>query len=118
MRTEKLLAQQEALADAEAIVATNLLGPIRLTAALLPLLQKQPRSVIMNVSSGLAFVPIAPTPAEQRVKRRPEPGLIAAVDRGLQLRVELVEFVGSCVVDLQLALAHNADNHCPSPADG
>ena len=62
MRTEKLLAQQEALADAEAIVATNLLGPIRLTAALLPLLQKQPRSVIMNVSSGLAFVPIAPTP--------------------------------------------------------
>jgi uncharacterized oxidoreductase len=62
MRSEKLLAQQEDLGDAEAIVATNLLGPIRLTAALLPLLQKQPRSTIINVSSGLAFVPIAPTP--------------------------------------------------------
>ncbi len=62
MRREKLQSQPEDLADAEAIVATNLLGPIRLTAALLPLLQKQPYSAIMNVSSGLAFVPIAPTP--------------------------------------------------------
>ena len=44
MRAEKLLAQQEDLADAEAIVATNLLGPIRLTAALLPLLQNRNRS--------------------------------------------------------------------------
>ncbi|MGA3026150.1 MAG: SDR family oxidoreductase [Bryobacteraceae bacterium] len=62
MRAEKLLAQPEDLADAESIVATNLLGPIRLTAALLPLLGKQPYSAIMNVSSGLAFVPLAPTP--------------------------------------------------------
>jgi uncharacterized oxidoreductase len=62
MRAEKLLAQQEDLADAEAIVTTNLLGPIRLTAALLPLLQSQPRAAIINVSSGLAFVPLAITP--------------------------------------------------------
>jgi uncharacterized oxidoreductase len=44
------------------MVATNLLGPIRLTAALLPLLQRQAHSAIVNVSSGLAFVPMAPTP--------------------------------------------------------
>jgi uncharacterized oxidoreductase len=62
MRVEKLQAQQEDLADAESIVATNLLGPIRLTAALLPLLGRQPWSAIMNVSSGLAFVPMARTP--------------------------------------------------------
>ncbi len=62
MRRETIPAQTADLADAEAIVATNLLGPIRLTAALLPLLQKQPYSAIMNVSSGLAFVPLAPTP--------------------------------------------------------
>jgi uncharacterized oxidoreductase len=62
MRAEKLQAQQGDLADAESTVATNLLGPIRLIAALLPLLQKQPHSTIMNVSSGLAFVPMAPTP--------------------------------------------------------
>ena len=62
MRFENLQAQQDNLADAESTIATNLLGPIRLTAALLPVLQKQPRSAIMNVSSGLAFVPMAPTP--------------------------------------------------------
>jgi uncharacterized oxidoreductase len=62
MRRENLLTQQPDLADAEAIVATNLLGPIRLTAALLPLLQKQPHSTIVNVSSGLAFLPLALTP--------------------------------------------------------
>jgi uncharacterized oxidoreductase len=62
MRVEKLRAQQENLADAESTIAINLLGPIRLTAALLPLLEKQPHSAIMNVSSGLAFVPIGLTP--------------------------------------------------------
>jgi uncharacterized oxidoreductase len=62
MRAENLLAQQPDLADVEAIVATNLLGPIRLTAALLPHLLKQPHATIINVSSGLAFVPMARTP--------------------------------------------------------
>ena len=62
MRNEKLLEQTEPLADAESTVATNLLGPIRLTAALLPALRKQPRATVMNVSSGLAFVPLAMTP--------------------------------------------------------
>jgi len=62
MRPEKLLAQQAELADAEAIVATNLLGPIRLTTALLPHLEKRPHAALMNVSSGLAFVPLVFTP--------------------------------------------------------
>ena len=62
MRRENLLEQQPDLADAEAIVATNLLGPIRLTAAVLPHLQKQPHAAIINVSSGLAFLPMARTP--------------------------------------------------------
>lgn len=62
MRAEKLLEQSPDLADAEATVSTNLLGPIRLTAALLPHLQQQAQAAIMNVSSGLAFVPLALTP--------------------------------------------------------
>jgi uncharacterized oxidoreductase len=62
MRAEKLLTQQPDLADAEAIITTNLLGPIRLTAAFLPHLQKQPRAAILNISSGLAFLPLALTP--------------------------------------------------------
>jgi uncharacterized oxidoreductase len=62
MRVEDLQAPQGDLADAEATIAANLLGPIRLTAALLPLLMKQPRATIMTVSSGLAFLPLAATP--------------------------------------------------------
>ena len=62
MRPENLTAEPVDLASAEAIVTTNLLGPIRLTAALLPHLKKQRTATIMNVSSGLAFVPLTLTP--------------------------------------------------------
>jgi uncharacterized oxidoreductase len=60
MRTENL--KGGSVSDAEAIITTNLLGPMRLTAALLPQLSAQPRATIMTVSSGLAFVPMAMTP--------------------------------------------------------
>lgn len=62
MRPENLQDPSKGTADAEAMITTNLLGPMRLTAALLPLLRKQPRSTIMTVSSGLAFLPLAMTP--------------------------------------------------------
>ena len=62
MKPENLLEASNYLSDAEAIVTTNLLGPIRLSAALLPSLRKQTRATIMTVSSGLAFVPLAMTP--------------------------------------------------------
>jgi uncharacterized oxidoreductase len=61
MRPEDLKTGE--LADAEAIIATNLLGPMRLTAALLPQLLAKPRATIMTVSSGLAFVPMHLTPS-------------------------------------------------------
>jgi uncharacterized oxidoreductase len=61
MRPEDL--KSGVLADAEAIITTNLLGPMRLTAALLPHLLAKPRATIMTVSSGLAFVPMALTPS-------------------------------------------------------
>jgi uncharacterized oxidoreductase len=47
---------------AELTVAINLLGPIRLTAALLPRLLGKPHAAILNVTSGLAFMPSAVTP--------------------------------------------------------
>ena len=62
MCNENLLASQIDMDDAEATVAINLLGPIRLNAALLPHLRKQQNSVILTVSSGLAFLPLAMTP--------------------------------------------------------
>ncbi|ETI64846.1 DltE [Sphingobium sp. C100] len=50
------------LAIAEATIATNFLGPIRLAHALLPHLEAQAAATILTVSSGLAFVPLAATP--------------------------------------------------------
>jgi uncharacterized oxidoreductase len=43
-------------------VETNLLGPIRVTAAFLPHLRTRPDTTLLNVSSGLAFVPMARSP--------------------------------------------------------
>jgi uncharacterized oxidoreductase len=68
MRAEDLLADPVDLANAEATVVTNLLGPIRLTAALLPHLQRQRRAAVVNVTSGLAFVPLALTPTYSATK--------------------------------------------------
>lgn len=62
MTLEDILAEPEDVGTAEATVVTNLLGPIRLTAALLPFLLKKPRATVMTVSSGLAFVPRAMAP--------------------------------------------------------
>ncbi|HEV3244079.1 MAG TPA: SDR family oxidoreductase [Chthoniobacterales bacterium] len=62
MQPENLLEEPFDLSTAEKTITTNLLGPVRLTAALLPSLRTQPRATIMNVSSGLAFVPLAMTP--------------------------------------------------------
>lgn len=64
MRAENLLtaSTDNSLAEAEATIATNLLGPIRLNTALLPLLLAQPQATVMTVSSGLAFVPLAFNP--------------------------------------------------------
>lgn len=46
----------------ETEVVTNLLGPIRVAAAFLPHLAEQKNATLVNVSSGLAFVPLARFP--------------------------------------------------------
>ncbi|OZB88930.1 MAG: oxidoreductase, partial [Microbacterium sp. 14-71-5] len=56
------------LADAEEIVTTNLLGPIRLIAALIEHLQSRPAATIVTVSSGLAHTPLRVTPTYNATK--------------------------------------------------
>lgn len=56
------------LADAEEVVTTNLLGPIRLIAALTEHLQTRPGAAIVTVSSGLAHTPLRITPTYNATK--------------------------------------------------
>ena len=56
------------LATAEETIAINLLGPIRLTAALLPHLMTKKNATVLTVSSGLAFVPLSLTPTYSATK--------------------------------------------------
>lgn len=67
MLPENLLAPGS-LQVAEDTVTTNLLGPIRLLDAFLPFLVKKDDAVVMNVSSGLAFVPLPITPTYNATK--------------------------------------------------
>jgi uncharacterized oxidoreductase len=50
------------LSDADEEVATNLTAPIHLSALLIPHLRRKKEAAIVNISSGLAFTPLAAVP--------------------------------------------------------
>lgn len=56
------------LSQAEATVVTNILGPVRLIDALVDHLAAQADSAIVNVTSGLAFVPFPKAPTYSATK--------------------------------------------------
>ncbi|MCU1684690.1 MAG: hypothetical protein JWQ81_5429 [Amycolatopsis sp.] len=64
----EILLDAGSLQVAEDTVTTNLLGPIRLVNAFLPQLVAKDDAVIINVSSGLAFVPLPLTPTYNATK--------------------------------------------------
>ena len=68
MRMESTIAKKRDLSDAEASVTSNLLGPIRLTDALVEHLGRQSNAAIVNVTSGLAFVPLVIAPTYSAIK--------------------------------------------------
>jgi len=68
MRAEDWTRPEGFLETAEAIVTTNLLGPIRLIAAFIEQLRSRPDATIITVSSGLAFAPLRVTPTYNATK--------------------------------------------------
>ena len=96
MQPENLLAPDFDLTTAEATIATNLLGPIRLTAALLPHLRQRPKAAIITVSSGLAFVPLAITPTYCATKAAIHSYTVSLREE-LKGRVEVIELAPPAV---------------------
>jgi uncharacterized oxidoreductase len=88
---EKIAARRD-LADAARMVATNLLGPIRMTDALIGHLGAQPDAAIINVSSGLAFVPYPAAPTYSATKAALH-AYTAAIRPLLKGKVEVIEIV-------------------------
>lgn len=89
MRFEDVTKSRD-LADAEATIITNLLGPIRLIDALIDHLTAQADATIVNVTSGLAFVPLVPTPTYNATKAAIH-SYTVALREALKGKVEVIE---------------------------
>lgn len=95
MRYEPVDARRD-LADAEAQVVTNLLGPIRLINALVDHLAAQPDATIVNVTSGLAFVPLIATATYSATKAALH-SYTVSLREALAGKVEVIELVPPAV---------------------
>jgi uncharacterized oxidoreductase len=95
MRFEELGSRRD-LGDAEATIATNLLGPIRLTDALIEHLAGQADAVVVNVTSGLAFVPLVATPTYSATKAAIH-SYTVSLREALKGRVEVIELAPPAV---------------------
>jgi len=80
------------LANAGAMVETNILGPIRMTNALIDHLGSQADAALINVSSGLAFVPFPAAPTYSATKAAIH-AYTAAIRPLLKGKVEVIEIV-------------------------
>lgn len=95
MRHERLDGARD-LEAAEQTIATNLLGPIRLTDALVEHLATRPDAAIVNVTSGLAFVPLMATPTYSATKAAMHSYSIS-LREALRGRVEVIELAPPAV---------------------
>ena len=95
MRFEALDRSRD-LADAERTIETNLLGPIRLIDALIEHIAGQPAAAIVNVTSGLAFVPLLTTPTYNATKAAMH-SYTLALREVLKGRVEVIELAPPAV---------------------
>ena len=97
------------LSLAEDTITTNLLGPIRLTAALLPQLRAHDRAAVLNVTSGLAFVPMAATPTYSATKAALHSYTISLREQLRDTGVEVIELIPPYVQTYLTGEAHATD---------
>lgn len=100
---------------AERTITTNLLGPIRLIAAMTAQLQSQPRAAILTVSSGLGSIPLKFTPTYNATK-----AAIHMLSESIRLQladttVQVIEIVPPAV---RTALMNQEQNENSMPLDG
>lgn len=95
MRSEVLDTRRD-LADAEETITTNLLGPIRMIDALIDHLIARSDATIVNVSSGLAFVPLFTAPTYCATKAAIH-SYTLTMREALKGKVEIVELVPPAV---------------------
>lgn len=112
MKPEKVLSGD--IAIAEETIATNLLGPIRLTAALLPHFLKQQHAAILTVSSGLAFVPLAATPTYSATKAAIHSWSASLREQLKETSVEVIE-IAPPYVQTELLGPHQAVDPAAMP---
>lgn len=108
MRLEDIkAASPSAQADAEDMVITNLLGTIRMSAAVLPHLLRQPRSALFTVTSGLAYVPLTLAPTYCGTKAAVHSYTMALRQQLQGTSVEVIELAPP-YVQTELLGAHQA----------
>lgn len=95
MRRENLTRTRD-LGDAEETIVTNLLGPVRLTNALIDHLAGRPNAATVNVSSGLAFVPFSGTPTYNATKAAIHSYTVSLREQ-LKGKVEVIELAPPAV---------------------
>jgi uncharacterized oxidoreductase len=78
-------------------IAINLDAPIHLTSLLLPHLLKQKRAAIVNVTSGLSFVPLAATPVYCATKAALHSFTLSLRHQLIGTPVEVVEIIPPAV---------------------
>ncbi len=84
------------LSDAQDMITTNVLGPIRLIDALVDHLKATPDSVIINVTSGLAFVPLVGAATYSATKAALH-SYTMALRQALKSKIEVIEIVPPAV---------------------
>lgn len=90
------ISRRRDLGEAERMITTNLLGPIRLINALVDRLAARPGSAIVNITSGLAFVPL-PGAATYSATKAALHSYTRSLRQKLQGKVEVVEIAPPAV---------------------